>query len=101
MKILPRKVLPDSSGDEHVGFFRRIDRLQYGLQKICGPRPTSLSRNFYGSSVSSALHVVAICFLDRILSLREEELFIGISFHERTGWISVLERGYYCYGNLT
>jgi hypothetical protein len=37
VKIFPRKVLPGSSGDEHVGFFRRIDRLQYGLQKIRGP----------------------------------------------------------------
>ena len=40
MKIYSRKVLPDSSGDEHVGFFRRIDRLQYCVQKIRGPRPT-------------------------------------------------------------
>ena len=48
-----KKVLPDSSGDEHVGFFRRFDRLQYGLQKIRG-RPSTLSGNFYGSSVSSA-----------------------------------------------
>ena len=44
----------DSSGDEHVGFFRCIDRLQYGLQKHRSPRPTTLSGNFYGSSVSSA-----------------------------------------------
>ena len=54
VKIFPRKVLPGSSGDEHVGFFRRIDRLQYGLQKIRGLRPTTLSGNFYGSSVNSA-----------------------------------------------
>ena len=54
MKIFPRKVLPGSSGDELVGFFRCIDRLQYGLQKIRGPRPTTLSKNFYGCSVSSA-----------------------------------------------
>jgi len=44
----------DSSGDEHVGFSGRTDRLQYGLQKIRDPRPTILSGNFYGSSVSSA-----------------------------------------------
>jgi len=93
MKIFPRKVLPGSSGDELVGFFRCIDRLQYGLQKISGPRPTTLSKNFYGCSVSSALHVVAVYFLGRILSHREVEMLIG--------WISVLERSYYCNGNLT
>jgi hypothetical protein len=84
VKIYSRKVLPDSSGDEHVGFFRRIGRLQYCVQKIRGPRLTTLSGNFYGSSVSGAEHVVAIYFLGRILSLREVEMFIGISFHGLT-----------------
>ena len=100
-RYFPRKVLPNSSDDEHVGFSRRFDRLQYGLQKIRGPIPTTLSGNLYGSSVSSAWHVVAIYFLGRILSIREVEMLIGISFHGRTGWISVFERGYFYNGNLT
>ena len=54
VRIFPRKVLPGSSGDEHVGFFCRIDRLLYGLQKNRSPRPTALSGDLYGSSVSSA-----------------------------------------------
>ena len=99
MKIYSRKVLPDSSGDEHVGFFRRIDRLQYCVQKIRGPRPTIWK--LLWQLGQQRITCRPIYFLGRILSLREVDMFIGISFHGRTGRISVLERGYYCNGYLT
>ena len=56
MKIFPIKVLPDSSGDEHVGFFRCFDRLQHDLQKIRNSRPTILVGNFCTISRGRDVH---------------------------------------------